>query len=333
MERFLQSLSVHIDTSPETFILAGLGIGILLVFASISSTFSQRSPAATRIAELRGQRMASRRDRGLLRETVKTPTGLFRAALPSKAADRQKIEEKLLQAGLTGPNALRNYTAARVWLGVFLPLCVAALIAGSKIPGTPVPGAIAEVFAPMGKANAVQLIGLLTGVGYFLPTAWLNHRRKERQRRISEAFPNALDLLQVSVEAGLGFDAAMTRVGNELAPVSPDLAFEFLSVQHEIQAGRPREQALSEMARRTGVEMVQSFSSVVQQSMRFGTSMSEALTTYANEMREYRETKAQEMANKLPVKMSAVLAALMLPTLMIVTAAPSVIRYFQSFSG
>lgn len=331
MDRFLETLSVRFGVSAEILFMVGIGLGVLLLFVSVSSALTQRNPAASRIADLRSQRMSSRHDRGLLRETVKTPTGLFRAALPSKAAERQKIEEKLLQAGLTGPNALRYYTLARVWLGVFVPMSVAVLIVISRVPGTPVPAFIADFFSSINQISAFQLVGVLSGIGYFLPSLWLSQRRKERQRKISEAFPNALDLLQVSVEAGLGFDAAMTRVGNELAPVSPDLAFEFLSVQHEIQAGRPRGQALAEMARRTGVEMVQSFSSVVQQSMRYGTSMSEALTTYADEMREFRETKAQEMANKLPVKMSAVLAALMLPTLMIVTAGPSVIRYMQSF--
>jgi tight adherence protein C len=123
----------------------------------------------------------------------------------------------------------------------------------------------------------------------------------------------------------------MTRVGNELVHVSPELAFEFLSTQNEIQAGRPREQALFDMARRTGVDMIQSFSSVVQQSMRFGTSMSDALTTYAAEMRDYRETKAQEMANKLPVKMSAVMSALMLPAMILLIVGPVVIRWMNTF--
>ncbi|MDK3072573.1 type II secretion system F family protein [Sedimentitalea sp. JM2-8] len=333
MERNLEIVADRFGIPVETLLLTGLGLGVVLLFVSVASALSQRNPAAARIAGLRARQPESRQDRGLLLKTVRTPTGLFKAALPSKDSERLKIEEKLLQAGLTGRNALRNYTLTRVWFGLFLPIAVAALILGSKVPGTPVPDVLADVFAPMNQSNAVQLVGVLAGLGYLLPAAWLNHRQRTRQRKLAEAFPNALDLLQVSVEAGLGFDAAMTRVGNELAHVSPDIAFEFLSTQHQIQAGRPREQALSDMARRTGLGMVQSFASVVQQSMRFGTSMSDALTTYASEMREYRETKAQEMANKLPVKMSAVLAALMLPTLMIVTAGPSILRYFRGFGG
>ena len=331
MEHVLETLSLRLGVTSESLLLAFFGLGVLLLFLSVSSALRQENPAAVRIAKLRAQKIHARNDRGLLREAVNTPGGLFNAALPSKESERKKIEEKLLQAGLTHPNALRNYVLSRIWLGLLLPLLVAALIFLSKAPGTPIPAFFADVLAPISQSNVLMIVGALSGAGYFLPAMWLNKRHKERQRRISDAFPNALDLLQISLQSGLGFDAAMTRVGNELIVASPDLAFEFLNTQHEIQAGRPREKALSEMVRRTGVDMIQSFASVVHQSMRFGTSMSDALLTYSSEMRDARETKAQEMANKLPVKMSVALAGLMLPTLMIVTAAPSVIRYMRLF--
>lgn len=333
MEYMLEIMSLRFGLPAETILLTIFGLGVLLVFVAVTSALSRRHPAAVRIAKLRAQRYGARNDRGLLRETIATPKGLFRAALPSKESERRKIEDQLIQAGLTGRNALRIYTLTRVWFGIFVPMIVGLLIVASRTPGIPVPSAITDIFESISKANAIQLIGLLTAVGYFLPAAWLKRRRKERQQRIRDAFPNALDLLQISLHAGLGFDAAMTRVGNELALASPDLAFEFLNTQHEIQAGRPRATALSDMARRTGVDEIQSFATVVQQSIRYGTSMSEALTTYASEMRDSRETRAQELANQLPVKMSAVLAALMLPTLIIITAAPSMIRYFRGFGA
>lgn len=333
MEIILETLSLRFGITSQMLLLFAFGMGVLLFVMSLTSALSQKNPAAQRMAGLRSQKMHARQDRALLRETIETPGGLFNAALPGKQTERRKLEDKMLQAGLTHPSALRFYVLVRVWLGLFLPLLVGGLIFASKAPGTPIPPVVADALAPISQADTIQIVGLLTAVGYFLPAFWLNHRQKERQRRISEAFPNALDLLQISLQSGLGFDAAMTRVGNELTTASPDLAFEFLNTQHEIQAGRPRERAMAEMSRRTGVETIRSFGSVVQQSMRFGTSMSDALTTYATEMRDAREMKAQEMANKLPVKMSAVLAALMLPTLMIVTAAPSLIRYFQGFGS
>ena len=174
---------------------------------------------------------------------------------------------------------------------------------------------------------------MLVAAGYFGPVYWLNGRVTERRRRIEESFPNALDLMQISVESGLGFDAAMTRVGNELMHTSPDIAFEFLSVQRQVQAGRARDAAMLDMAQRTGVETVRSFANVAKQSMQFGTNMSTALTTYAHELRAYREMRAHEMANKLPVKMSAVLASLMLPVLIMLTIGPVVIRYIRYFGS
>jgi DNA-binding CsgD family transcriptional regulator len=124
----------------------------------------------------------------------------------------------------------------------------------------------------------------LTAFGYYVPMLWLMDRIRERKERIEQVFPNALDLLQISVEAGLGFDTAMTRVGNELVRTSPDIAFEFLSVQRQVQAGRARDTALLDIADRTGVDTVRSFANVVQQSMQFGTSMGEALEAYAREI-------------------------------------------------
>ena len=99
----------------------------------------------------------------------------------------------------------------------------------------------------------------------------------------------------------------------------------------QIQAGRTRDQATNDMAERTGVDTVRSFASVVQQSVQFGTPMNEALMAYAKEMRMYREMKATEMANKLPVKMSAVLASLMLPALVLLVLGPTVIRYMELY--
>ncbi|MDQ2089691.1 type II secretion system F family protein [Marimonas arenosa] len=333
MEQYFTLLSTRFGVTPEILVLAGIGLGAAVFFISLAVAIGQRNPAAERIAETRMAKANARFDRGLLRETVRTPKGLLRAALPTDEQERLKIEQKFRRAGITSPNALRVYTLVRIGLGVLLPLFFAALVVASKTPGMPVPEALAERLAGLNRLTVIQIIAVAVAVGYYLPAIWLDGRVKERQLRITESFPNALDLLQVSIEAGLGFDAAMTRVANELAAVSPDIAFEFLTVQHQVAAGRPREVALQAMARNTGVDMVRSFSTVIVQSMHFGTSMAEALTTYAHEMRIARELKAQEMANKLPVKMSAVLASLMLPAVVIVTIGPVVIRYIRVFSG
>ncbi|GKY88619.1 type II secretion system F family protein [Sinisalibacter aestuarii] len=333
MDGFLTTLATRYGVEPELLILGGIGLGAALLFYALAAAFGQRNPAAVRLAQTRMGKTSARFEKGLLRDTVDTPKGLLKVALPSNDKDRLKIEEKFLRAGITNPHALRNYTLLRIVIGMLVPLLFIALVMLARMPGTPLPDMLADRFAGLNRMAIIRTVVIFVAAGYYLPSVWLDSRVRERQLRISESFPNALDLMQVAIEAGLGFDAAMTRVANELAQASPDIAFEFLAAQHQISAGRPREQALQEMARRTGVDTVRSFATVVQQSMTFGTSMSDALTTYAREMRLARELKAQEMANKLPVKMSAVLASLMLPALILVTIGPVLIRYIRMVSG
>jgi tight adherence protein C len=333
MTELLETLSLQFGISSQNILLIGVGIGIVVLFHGIASLFNQRDTVAERIAATASGRKAARRDRGLLRASVAGPRGLMKPFILTDAEQRTALQRKLVQAGLTGSNAMRNYTFARIGLGLALPGILIALIMLGRVPGLVLPLDLSGRAARMSNMQILQLLSILVTLGYFLPAIWLRGRVQERRQRIEEAFPNALDLMQISVEAGLGFDAAMTRVGNELTTVSPDIAFEFLSTQLQVQAGKPRDAAMHDMALRTGVEMVQSFASVVQQSMQFGTSMSEALTTYATEMRAYREMRAQEMANKLPVKMSAVLASLMLPALVLLTIGPVIIRYVRYFAN
>ena len=314
----------------DGLVFLGIAAGAALLWAGLASILADRNPAAQRIAAATGGRRAARRDRGLLLEAVRGTHGLIRPIMPTDEKSLGELRRRLQQAGYAQPAAPRTYMLVRTLLAVAAPGLLIGLIALAQSPSVTVPLVDARFSAFTAMDSARWIVGAVA-VAYYLPVMWLNGRISERQQRISEAFPNALDLLQVSVEAGLGFDAAMTRVGNEMADVAPDMAFEFLSVQHQVQAGRPREEALRAMADRTGVDIVRSFANVVHQSMQFGTSMSEALTNYAREMRVFRELKAQEMANKLPVKMSAVLASLMLPALIMIAVGPTVIRYMRMF--
>ncbi|GGL58216.1 type II secretion system F family protein [Wenxinia marina] len=317
----------------QSILIAGLGLGVLMVILGIGALAGERSPAADRIAAIRTERHVSRANRGLLHVQASDPAGIWKAVLPTNLKERADLTRKLARAGLTGPHTLLRFTMVRIALGLVLPAALAGLVILSRQPGVALPFGLSDRLAGLSNLRLFQLVVILVAVGYWAPAKWLNDRAGARQRQIEEAFPNALDLMQVSVEAGLGFDAAMTRVGNELIGISPAIAFEFLTVQRQVQAGRPRDQAMHDMALRSGVDTVRSFANVVSQSMQFGTSMSEALRAYAKEMREVRELRAQEAANKLPVKMSGVLATLMLPALIGLTVGPVVIRYIRFFGS
>ncbi len=331
MSAQLELIAVQIGVSVQTLVIVGISLGALLLYAGVISLFRDRNVAADRLAESQVQ-TRTLGDKALLRGPEFDPKGLMKNFVPADREKRTQLQAKLSQAGYPQAGALRNFTFVRMLLGVVLPGLLVGLIVVSRYPGL-LPADLSATLGRMTNLKTIQVLTVLVAIGYFLPVMWLNGRVTERRLRIEEGFPNSLNLMQISVEAGLGFDAAMTRVGNELATVSPDIAYEFLTVQRQVQAGRDRDRAMRDMSDRTGVETVRSFSNVVQQSMQFGTPMSSALTTYSKEMREYRELKAQEMANKLPVKMSAVLASLMLPALILLTVGPVIIRYARYFGG
>jgi len=325
----LEAFAAQTGVSAQTLVIFGVAVGVALLFYGVVSIFRDRNVAAERIAAT-GSRAIDRQDRGILRGPEFDPKGIMRGFVPTDEKERGELQRKLSQAGYPGTRAFINFVLFRLLLGIVLPGIFLALIMSSRVPGL-LPGDLGAAMGKFSNLKVFQYLSILVALGYYLPLIWLNGRYTERRQRIEMAFPNALDLMQISVEAGLGFDAAMTRVGNELATVSPEIAFEFLTVQRQVQAGRDRDVAMRAMADRTGVETVRSFASVVQQSMQFGTSMSDALNTYSMEMRDYREMKAQELANKLPVKMSAVLALLMLPALILLTLGPVIIRYQTAF--
>jgi tight adherence protein C len=306
-----------------------LRLGVLLLLLGLYATLRRPDPAVARIAAISKHRGSDRRDRMFLMPADKSPGALMKAFIPSEKEKRSSLQRKLTQAGLTHPDAIQIYTMVRIGLALGLPATFLSLLYLARLSDTLLPERLTTLLLGLSTLRIYQTLSVLVAIGYFVPTYWLESRVKARKLRIEESFPNALDLMQISIEAGLGFDAAMTRVGNELKRPSPEIAEEFLTVQYQVQAGRPRELAMRDMADRVGLESIRSFSNVVYQSIKFGTSMSQAMTTYADELRQTREIRAQEMANKLPVKMSAVMASLMLPALVMMTIGPVVIRYLR----
>ena len=300
MEQLQQSLA-NLGANGEMLLFAGIALGSLLLVYGVTTVMASGNPAADRLASSDRRRQA-RFDQGILKPIEDNPNGLMKSFVPSDGKARTELRRKLEQAGQGGPNCVLKFSVKRIMLAVLLPSLFLLLAVVCRNYPYMVPDAISDRVAHLSNLAMFQVLSVLLAIGYFGPTNALNSKVAARQRRIEEGFPNAFDLLQISLEAGMGFDAAMTRVGNELAEVSPDIAYEFLSVQHEVQAGRGRDVALMEMADRVGLEFVRSFANVVRQSMQFGTSMSDALAVYADELRNHREMRAQEQANKLPVK-------------------------------
>lgn len=166
----------------------------------------------------------------------------------------------------------------------------------------------------------------LAGVGYYAPSFWLKRVIAERQDTLQRAIPDALDLMVVCVEAGLGLDQAIARVGQEVSQAHPVLADELNVLSQELRTGVQRQVALRNLAKRTDIEEVRNLVALLVQTDRFGTSIGQALRVHADSMRTTRRLKAEEMAAKLPVKLLFPLVCFIFPSMFIVTIGPAGIR-------
>jgi tight adherence protein C len=184
-------------------------------------------------------------------------------------------------------------------------------------------------FQTLSTLNGLQLTAVMCSIalfGCYLPNLLLWQAVRVRQREIFENFPDAADLMLVCVEAGLGLDAAMARVIEELRFKSVPLAEELHLASLELRAGASRDQALKNLALRTGVEEVASFATMLVQADRFGTSMGESLRVFSDDLRHKRQTRAEEAAAKVPTKLLLPLVVCIFPSVIMVIMGPAMIR-------
>jgi tight adherence protein C len=184
----------------------------------------------------------------------------------------------------------------------------------------------------MGLSGSMMFAGPAGGgvLGYLIPSIWLSRKVKARQKEIRVALPNALDLLTISVEAGLGFDAAITRVTEKYHNA---LALEFIQVLNEARLGRPRLEALEDMARRNNVDELSNFIQAIVQSDQLGVGIAQVLRIQSEEMRRRRRQHAEEMGAKAALKMLFPMVGCIFPALFIVLLGPAGIQVYKQFSG
>jgi tight adherence protein C len=182
-----------------------------------------------------------------------------------------------------------------------------------------------------------SLVFFAAAVGCYLPNIVLHILAKSRTREIFDNFPDAADLMLVCVEAGLGLDAALTRVAEELLEKSPTLAEELQLTNLEIRAGSTREKALRNLSLRTGVEELNSFATMLIQAEKFGTSVGDSLRVFSEDLRHKRQIRAEEHAAKVPTKMLFPLVFFIFPSVMMVVLGPALIQIVRTigpiFSG
>jgi tight adherence protein C len=222
------------------------------------------------------------------------------------------LRRKLIAAGYAAPHAPRLYTLIRLVMVIGLPVFVAMLywIGGSS-------PSLMKLWLSLMIAAAV---------GLYLPSLFIRAKADRRQQALVNAFPDALDLMLVCVEAGLGLEAAFSRVGMEMTTSHPLLSEQFGAVVLELRAGRSHDDALRRMADRAGADDIRAFATLLVQSTKLGSSIAQTLRTYSAEMREKRRLRAEEKAHRLPVLISIPLVVCMLPTMIGLLMLPAAIR-------
>lgn len=229
---------------------------------------------------------------------------------------RKTLQKRLIHAGFRHPNAAHIFTALRVVLAVGLGVAVLTGL-----------GFLAETTQQLVLWTAFG--GLLGWMGPFI---YLNRKVKSRQSEIQRALPDALDLMVVCVEAGLGLNQALQRVAGEMDRLSEALSDELLMVTLEIRAGTPREDALRNFGKRTGLTDVQSFTSMLIQTERFGTSVANALRVHSEELRTKRRQQAEEQAAKAGIKILFPLVFFVFPAIFVVLLGPAVFPLMNIFN-
>lgn len=223
-----------------------------------------------------------------------------------------QLRKRMISAGYSHPAAPRIFTLVRLVMTFGLPT---AFIAGTWMMAKP--PSFFKIY--MFSAGAALL-------GLYLPNVWIAAKADRRQQAILNGLPDALDLMLVCVEAGLGIEAAFDRVGREMTRSHPLLAELLGTVVLEMRGGRSREDALRRMADRGGLDEIRSFATLLIQSGKLGSSIADTLRIYAAEMREKRRMRAEEKAHRLPVLISLPLVGCMLPVMIGVLMLPAVIR-------
>jgi tight adherence protein C len=238
----------------------------------------------------------------------------IKPVMPKDSADMSKLRQKLCSAGFRSESSSTTFLASKTLIG----------IAG---------GAACALYAVMHGSTPMNILGALVlgaGLGFMAPNLWLSSVSKKRREKIRHGLADSLDLMVVAVEAGLGLDAALQRVADELSNVHPELTEEIQIAVLEAQMGIPRAEALDNLANRTLVEELRSMVAMINQAERFGTSIARALRNQAEALRVKRRQQAEERAQQCAVKLMLPLILFIFPAIFIVLAGPAALSFMDS---
>jgi tight adherence protein C len=236
-------------------------------------------------------------------------------------SSQSRLQEMLVHAGIREKGGVEVFLGAKFALALALPAAaVAFLLWGASVKGTPVN------YRSLFMYSCMALI-----VGLMIPNMWLRGKAKKRIERVRLSMPDALDLLIVCVESGLGLDAALVRIGREMSDVAPEFCEELVLLNLEISAGKPREECLRNLALRSGCDEVESLTARINQSAKFGTNLGNSLRIHSESLRQKRRQEAEERAAKTTVKLLFPLVFFIFPAIFVVILGPAVVKVAAMF--
>ena len=288
------------------------------VFAVSQLMGGDKNRAFERLDELKDPTLRQKsKDAGVTTMLEKAAPTIGKALGESSEYEKNALKTKLANAGFLSNAAPAIFQASRV----------VAAVAGLLIGGA------YGIYENGFTKQAVMPLAICAGIALYLPGFWLGMRISARKKRIFLSLPDALDLLVVCTEAGLGFDAAMNRVSKELEETAPDICSEFALCQKQMnELGRPRKEVLRDLAARTDVDDVRSIVNVITQAEKFGSSIAKVLRQKSDEMRERRKQMAEEKAQQTAVKLIFPLVLFIFPGIFVVLVGPAAIMMMEQLS-
>jgi tight adherence protein C len=285
-----------------------LFVSLLVVAGAMALAPSGGNAIARRLGEVTSARTDHSEDAAPPDKTVIAALKRMGAMAPRSTKEIGKLQQRLINAGYRSREALVVFFGIRLGLAVLF-----FVLAASPIFGSP----------------SLLLALAVCAVGYVLPGMVLARLVKARQHKLRLSLPDALDLLVVSVEAGLGLDQALQRVSDELFFAHPDLCDELRLINLELRAGTARSDALHNLAKRTGLDDIQSLVTMLVQTDKFGTSVAQSLRVHSESLRTKRRQRAEEAAAKTGAKMVFPLVICIFPSIWVVTLGPAIIKFVQ----
>ena len=286
--------------------------GVVLAVMSVYWIFSRPAGAVNARLETMDPALALVENNPLttMAERVADP---INRVVPISAVEAEKLQKQLLQAGYRTLEAATAFRAIQITLLIAVPTLVTIVCF--------------ILDRPLNNFLAWGMVG--AAFGFYLPRYVLIKKTTARQRRITWGLADAMDLMVVAVEAGLGLNAALNRVGVELKELHPDMHEEIELVNLEIRVGRSREEALRNLAERTGVDDIRAFVALLIQADRFGSSIAKAVRVFADSLRTKRRQRAEQAAQKATLKLLFPLVAFLFPVIILVILAPSLFNLYD----